>query len=606
MKTRFAIAVVFTAFVACSSRESFDEAVSPPIVPQDDAGIPEAQAPQCGLHCSRDLKQVLDGCVDAEKVVETCSADQGCGEGRCVDACAAAALSKGSAGCDFWTVAPSGASPDATVWCFAAVIANTWDRGVDISAEYGDRALDISKSTYVIHRGADTAEPGEPNYEALSGPLPPGEVAVVFLAHDDVTPPGAHAVACPAAVTPATRVAPIDDGTVRGKAFRIKTDAPVSAYSMAPYGGARSYEPTSTLLMPVSSWSTNYVAVVPGFTVPREDPEEWMGGRTLQIVAQEDGTEVRIRPTVDVWPGRDVEGARAGSVQTWKLAKGEVLQLVEDAPLSGSPIESNKPIGVFGGAECTFLPARVPWCDMLQQQIPAVDQWGTEYAVVPFPSRLTGGVSEIREQVPYTIVGAADGTVLAYDPARPKGAPEALQAGQSVDFVTDEFFVVKSQDRSHPFHVDVYMSSRAFGGGLGPQSSTTGDPEFVNVPPADQFLDRYVFFTDFTYPDTSLTIVRRKRPDGFAPVELACGGEIGDFRPLGLNGLYEYAWVKLSEGYVETRSNANGPCGYGRQEARSDGPFAVTVWGTGVTTSYGYVAGTGLRPISDAPRDPLR
>src|SRR5687768_1771988 len=93
---------VTSAFFACSSRPPFDQGQAlfePPL----EAGAPEPP-PVCGIHCSRDLKQVLDGCEGAETVVATCNADQGCGEGKCVDACTAAVLTKGSAGCDFWTL----------------------------------------------------------------------------------------------------------------------------------------------------------------------------------------------------------------------------------------------------------------------------------------------------------------------------------------------------------------------------------------------------------------------------------------------------------------------------------------------------------------------
>ncbi len=108
-----------------------------------------------------------------------------------------------------------------------------------------------------------------------------------------------------------------------------------------------------------------------------------------------------------------------------------------------------------------------------------------------------------------------------------------------------------------------------------------------------------MFFTDFTYPDTRLTVVRRKTAKGFLPVELECaGGPIEGFQPVGTSGEFEYAWVSLTTGALPEKF-AKGSCGYGRQEAHSDGPFSVTVWGLGNYASYGYLAGTGLRPIND-------
>jgi len=582
------------AIVACSSRDGFVQK-NDVFDPTPDAGAPAVETPVCGLHCSRDLKQVLDGCVGGpEPVVATCSADEGCGDGKCVDACTAAALSKGSVGCDFWTVPPTSPTP-AYGGCYAVMVANTWDRSVSIDAEYGTGALDISKSTYTVRR-----ENNVPKYTRLEGPLPPGEVAVVFLAHDEAFV-AQSGVACPDTVTPALLVAPIKNGTVRNKAFHVKTDAPVSAYAIAPYGGAPSFEPTATLLLPASSWEKNYVTVSPELTSIAPSPDSKR--RTLQIIASQDDTEVSIRPTTAIVGSAEVTGGAAGTTQTWTLAKGEVLQFAQDS-LTGSPIEATKPIGVFGGAECSFVPATIWACDMLQQQLPPLAQWGTEYAVVPFAPRIVTPAADVREQVPYTIVGAVDGTVLTYEPSRPRDAPERLDANQSVSFLTDEIFVVKSQDSKHPFHVNVYMTGGDYGGGT--SGKVMGDPEFVNVPASDQYLDRYVFFTDFTYPDTTLTVVRRKTRDGFLPVELGCGGTIEGFKPLGSSGEYEYAWVTLTNGFVDQLAKDGACTSYGRQEARSDGPFAVTVWGMGLYASYGYVGGTGLRPINDARPTPIK
>jgi hypothetical protein len=583
---RFAALVtgVTLGVFACADREGFGR--RDPLFEVPESGVPEASPPPvCGIHCSRDLKQVLDGCEGAETVLATCNADQGCGGDKCVDACTAAAMSKGSAGCDFWTVYPAGVS-DSNGSCFAAMIANTWDRAVTLGAEHGSSALDISKSTYLVGRNGD-----DPTYSILEGALPPGQIAVVFLSHDESST-SEFSIRCPFGVTPALRSDPMRYTSGRVKGFRIKADAPVSAYSIAPYGGFTSFEPTATLLLPTTSWTQHYITVSPAHFEQVDTP------RTLQIIAAEDDTAVNIRPTARIVPVVGVEGSEPGAVRTWTLARGEVLQFVQTS-LAGSPIEATKPIGVFGGAQCSDLPGPSPYCDMLQQQIPPFENWGTEYAVVPFKPRVASLSGDAVEQVPYTIVGAVDGTQLIYEPARPRGAPETLAANQSVSFITDQLFVVKSQDTKHPFHVNVYMTSSDYGGGT-IKNVLAGDPDFVNVPPVDQYLDRYVFLTDFTYPDTALTIVRKKTPNGFMPVELECAGELGGFVPLGSSGMYEYAWVQLTSGFLAQKF-AKGECNYGRQEARSNGPFAVTVWGTGPYASYGFVGGVGLRPIHEAP-----
>ena len=151
---------------------------------------------------------------------------------------------------------------------------------------------------------------------------------------------------------------------------------------------------------------------------------------------------------------------------------------------------------------------------------------------------------------------------------------------------------MKSQDADHPFYASVMMTGALFNSGA--SAPNDGDPDFVNVVPTDQFLDRYVFFADYTYPETTLTLVRRKTAKGFMPVELDCLGEVTGFRPLGSAGEYEYAWVDLTKGF----NPGSGTCGAGRREAKSDGPFAITVWGMGYCASYGYAGGAGSRALT--------
>lgn len=544
-----------------------------------DAGDAEP-LPDCqGLRCSRDLKRVVDGCTEA--VVEECGPEKGCANGTCVDPCAAAEVAKGSTGCSFFTLPPD--DPDHGAGsCFAAMVANTWDLPVTITAEYGDAPLDLSQSLFTAEmNGTDV------KYTKLEGPLPPGQVALVFLSESHPAQS-----ACPAGIVGAFNGDPILHGTTVTKAFSIKTTAPVSAYSIFPYGGAKTFFPTATLLLPSSSWTTNYVAVN-AWPMTRDRYGNPIGAPTLQIIASSDDTEVRMRPTTDIYDGADVVGVAAGKTAVWKLARGQVLQITQPEELTGSPIESTKPIGVFGGSRCTLVPGPVQACDTLQQQIPPLSQWGSEYALAPYRDRF-GGEFERREVVPYRIVGAIDGTVLTYDPERPREAPATLRAGEVVSFTTDQVLVVKSQDADHPFYTSIMMTGALFNSGA--SAPNDGDPDFVNVVPADQYLDRYVFFADHTYPETSLTLVRRKTAKGFMPVELDCLGEVKSFQPLGSAGEYEYAWVDLTKGF----NPASGTCGAGRREAKSDGPFSVTVWGMGYCASYGYAGGAGSRPLTKA------
>src|SRR5690606_14374899 len=146
-------------------------------------------------------------------------------------------------------------------------------------------------------------------------------------------------------------------------------------------------------------------------------------------------------------------------------------------------------------------------CDSAHQQIPPVKALGTEYAAVRYRNR-TSATSE--EAPPWRLVGAVDGTMLTWTPAAPDGAPTVINRGEVHEFMATGPFVVSGQDEDHPFYMAQYMT------GVSHIASPTaeGDPEWVNVTPVAQYLDRYVFFTDPTYSETSLVVTRRKNQNG--------------------------------------------------------------------------------------------
>lgn len=588
-----ALAVVVTSFFACGdNRDGFVSPAGGGFEP--DAG--DASPQSCGgVKCSRDLHSVVDGCTG--EAVQTCQPDQGCGNGKCVTACEAAAASLGSIGCSFTTTPPDTLRQlDSS--CFAAFIANTWSTPATLTATYGTSPLDLSKSVYrAIPSPTDYTQI---SYQRIDGPIPPGEVAIVFLEQADPAPdvtPDLNPIACPKEVTEALH-ANATKGHETGiyNAFHLETDVPVSAYSIFPYGGAKSFITGATLLLPLSSWGTNYVMFD---ALP---PLVGNGKPFIQLVSQEDDTVIRIKPTAELSVGDGVAPALPGAVTSYTLQKGQVLEILQSLSLDGSVLESDKPVAMFAGAQCTDIPADTEACDLLHQQIPPLNQWGSSYSAVPYTTRRDPfqGQPPLPESVLWMIAAARDGTVLTYDPepsgsatpptmggaAPPNPIPHTLSAGQVVSFYSDHPFHVRSQGNDYPIYVANYMTGALW-------YYTDGDPDFVNVVPDGQFLSDYVFFVDHTYRTSTLTFVRQNDGHGFKDVNLDCLGPVTSWTPLGSDGTIEYAWVDITR-----HGLPNGKCTTGRHEATSDGPFGLYVWGIDNAVSYGYPAGAGSRPTS--------
>ncbi len=533
----------------------------------DDDGVDAQQLDAgCGRSCSADLHAVVDCNGD---VIEDCSGGRACDPTSytCQDACAAAEANHRSVGCDYFATQMETLTAG---YCFAAFVANTWTFPAHITVEYRGQQLNTAAFTRIPSGAGSTLTYG--TYDAMQG-LAPGEVAIVFLAGSQGAPPN-----CP--VTPAVPAAYLT-GTGISDAFHIKTDVPVVAYQINPYGGGSVAVTAASLLLPTSVWDMNYVGV-------NVSPAS-AGNPSLNIVAKEDGTQVMLTPKQAITGGTGIPGAAAGQPITINLNKGQHAQITQAAELTGSAIQSTKPVGFMAGHTCMNMPVGTSYCDHGEQMVPPVQALGSKYVGVMYRPRVGNETSTY-----WRIVGAADGTTLTY--SSNVGGPAAINAGQEVTFQTGTPFTVQSQDADHPFMLFTYMTSSTA------VSSGYGDPDFVISVPPEQYLSQYVFFTDPTYPETNLVVVRARGIDQqFHDVNLDCSGPLTGWQPIGTD--FEFARTDLSTGNFA----AVGACNNGRHEIKSDAPFGLWVWGWGTpqtssftqNVSYGYPGGMNVAPIND-------
>jgi hypothetical protein len=224
---------------ACGQRPGFDE-------PRQ--RFDSTDAGDCQLQCSLDGRSVVQSCDGA--IVETCRTDLACGAGVCQEPCAAATAERSSNGCAFFLQPPRFKKTFFNQACYAAYVVNTSSLPVELSVDLKGSALDLSKATY-------RAEPGTARLVPHTGPLPPGETAIVFLsdraADGPITGNDPNVVPCPEGVTPAAYVDELPDGTGIGSSFHLTTNAPVSLTAIYPFGGAASLTPSATLLLPVAT-----------------------------------------------------------------------------------------------------------------------------------------------------------------------------------------------------------------------------------------------------------------------------------------------------------------------------------------------------------------
>ena len=458
--------------------------------------------------CSGDLHSILT-CGDNPTVLQTCTGSQGCGPTGCIDSCAAAAANKSSIGCDYYAI-PSDAwsttynSGGAAGNCFAAFVTNNWTTPMKVTLVWKGKNIDATPFAY-IPKGSGNAITYQP---VTSAGIPAGSMAIVFL--NQTQGGGGLKVQCPASVKAAVETEDmVLHGTNFSNAMEIKTDVPAVVYDIYPYGGATSYISSATLLLPTTAWDTNFVAVTMG-----NQPSAFPPG--IDLVAREDGTKVTVLPSTKITAANGVAGAAKGVPVTYSINKGQTVHLMEfpdpqGNDLSGSIIQSNFPIGVWGEHFCMNQPSPPKW----------------------------------------RILGAVDGTTLTYDPPVAAG-PKTLARGQLVEFDGPGAFHVIAQDNLHPFYLAAHrpggdcdaahqeiapvqaLGSEYAAVGNEPANYGVGGPETVNVVPPQQFLNSYVFFTDPTYGYTDLALIRPKAPDNtYKDVTLDCLGTVTGWTPIG-------------------------------------------------------------------------
>ena len=121
-----------------------------------------------------------------------------------------------------------------------------------------------------------------------------------------------------------------------------------------------------------------------------------------------------------------------------------------------------------------------------------------------------------------------------------------------VEFDAPGPFVVQSQDAAHPFYFAQYMT------GGQPLRRRRRSRVRQRHRPA-QYLPRYTFFTDPTYPETNLVVVRAldAATGQFPDVTLDCAGRSPDGSPSGSSGIYEFTRIDLSTGDFEGQNGCN-------------------------------------------------
>ncbi|HNS96273.1 MAG TPA: IgGFc-binding protein [Polyangiaceae bacterium] len=561
-------------------------------------GLTHEQETQCPQACKAGV-----GCVACESGTRSCDgtvsmvcaadgsgwipgrdcADWGttCGtSGFCDDACAQAERTDSYVGCEYWPTPLANTSElSYDVFDYRVVVGNP----------------NTSKAHVIVTRGSATAWEGDVSAGGLV------EIPLPWIDGQSFGIPG-----------DAWKSIAVMDG-----AYRLRSDQPVTVAQFNPFeysaGGTFSYTNDATLLLPSHVLTGDYInltyvplSLTRGATgmVPTP-PSSSKFADYLAVVGVSPGvTNVRIQVsshTAGEQSNRFGPTGPAGWIE-FSVQRGEVVHVAAAPPancaqgrpgysreedcfanicdyqdtcfehehdMTGSRVVADRPVQVFGGHVCAYVPYMSQACDHLEVQVPPIQTWGKQYVSRPMTDGAISGQNLVR------VVAAFDGTEVTVSP--PQGGIDkiVLDANRWVEFMASGPFSVSG---TNAIMVGQFLLGQSF---PDPEAQR-GDPAMTVLVPFEQYRKDYIFVTPSSYSQEKngqnyLLIIR---PPGMA---------------LSLDGSAVTATWEAMGGREVGIVAVDG----GTHTITGESAFGMIAYGLGSYTSYAYPAGLNLNKITD-------
>ena len=278
---------------------------------------------------------------------------------------------------------------------------------------------------------------------------------------------------------------------------------------------------------------------------------------TILIVACEDNTTITT----------------SSSIITLNRQQTYLIRELRD--LSGARVVSTKPISFFSGHECTRIPnTYVGYCDILTEQVPPTNTWGSFFLGASFLGKSSGAL--------YRVLTAHDSTTVTVNcttMTRPT-TYTLSRAGSWQQFQTpaNSFCSIAS---NNPVLVMEYAK--------GYDLDYIGDPFMTMIPPVEQYSNNYVFNVLPEFETNYITIY--VAPQHFQPQRIF----VDNSNSLTNSWTAVYCSTGILCGYVTRQNLSAGE--HSLYHTDADARVGVSAYGFNIYNSYGYPGGLQLTPI---------
>ncbi len=331
------------------------------------------------------------------------------------------------------------------------------------------------------------------------------------------------------------------ENTVLNKALQVYANAPVSAAFLNRLSASTDI----SFLFNIHNLGKSYRILSWGWGAHTYG----QGKGQFSVTAVEDGTTVTVVPSTPL-----ASGQTQGAPFNLLLNKGQSVLYTTKSGSGNDPtgtlINTDKPVAVFSGFDCAYIPKGTVACDHIFTQLPPAEHWADEY-VIPETAQ-TGEVGNLVR-----IVANQDGTEVRIN----GNLASTLSAGSFYEI--EEAHDLHIQTNA-PVLVGQYLKGKGVTG--------YGDPALTFMPGTHQTRKDYLFAAPVTFKPFEKNFLNLAIPTAAIGSlklnDMAVNTQ--DFRPiLGTN---------YSRGVV--------PIELGPGRISADQPFLVTITGMSDYDSY--------------------
>ena len=318
----------------------------------------------------------------------------------------------------------------------------------------------------------------------------------------------------------------------------------------------------------------------------------------ILVIGTENDTEIIVEPSVvishpfaSLLTGNNFIPGLPVQLRTVTIQRFQTFYLqVRGGDISGTRIIANKPISFFSGHECANIPLANQPCDILIEQVPPIDTWGTEVVTIPLITRSADTIKVFASRDSTTVsVTHTDisSSVVTSDPSF------TLNCNGFRDLVISDYALIQSNNP-----IGVFQYSRTFTA----DETIISDPFMMWVPSCEQYRDSFAVAPAPFDPSIEGTVDGRVAYINYT--NIAVPAEYFNASMITVNNNP----INASEFSVIRRAD-NSIWGYGAQltldvgaqviqHQDSDAALSVTMYGFSNQQSWGCTGGIGLAPIS--------